>query len=340
MKAKAILSALFIFIFCVTPAFAKIWRVDNNATILNAGDFTTLQKAVDAAADGDTIYVFGSSTTYEGITLSKKFSIFGPGFFLNENPGTSVRLVSAQIYQNGLTFDTGSEGSFISGLHFPSDINIKVNNIIIKRNLVNTITLSKDISNINILQNYINGDINVGENNNNIIISNNSGRNINIGAKNNDILISNNNLNSINSGSISSILIITNNLIYSGINVYNSTLDNNILCAGNFTGTGNSYRNNLGNSTQFGTLDGNQSSIDVSKVCIDTGSTDGKKKLAVNSPALKAGTGGTDIGMFGGSNPYVLSGIPEIPLIYYFTGSATGSETRGLEIHLKGKSVR
>ena len=32
-----------------------------------------------------------------------------------------------------------------------------------------------------------------------------------------------------------------------------------------------------------------------------------------------AGVSGTDCGIFGGTIPYVLSGLPDIPAIYYFT---------------------
>jgi hypothetical protein len=53
---------------------------------------------------------------------------------------------------------------------------------------------------------------------------------------------------------------------------------------------------------------------------VDAGSDDAKYQLAAASPAIGGGVdiSGTkpDCGAFGGNDPYVLSGIPNIPTIY------------------------
>ena len=133
-------------------------------------------------------------------------------------------------------------------------------------------------------------------------------------------------------------LIISHNTIHRDITVHNSFLDNNILQSGTFTGTSNSYNNNICNETQFGTENGNISDVNMSLVFVGEGSTDGQYRLREDSPARGAGTGGTDIGMFGGSSPYVLSGIPDIPSIYSFSGPATGTNAGGLTVRVKAKS--
>jgi hypothetical protein len=76
----------------------------------------------------------------------------------------------------------------------------------------------------------------------------------------------------------------------------------------------------------------------MSTVFIGTGSTDGKWQLKDNSPAKGAGTEGTDIGPFGGPKPYILSGIPNIPRIYFFDSPTSVTGTTGLPVHLKAKS--
>ena len=44
-----------------------------------------------------------------------------------------------------------------------------------------------------------------------------------------------------------------------------------------------------------------------------TGSTDGRYKLKAGSPAIGYGVGGVDCGIYGGPEPYVLSGMPTVP---------------------------
>ena len=72
-------------LLCVAPiASAKIWRLDN---VQNA-DFSSITTAHSSAASGDTVYVAGSVNNYGSVTLTKKLTIIGPGYFLAENPQT------------------------------------------------------------------------------------------------------------------------------------------------------------------------------------------------------------------------------------------------------------
>ena len=125
--------------------------------------------------------------------------------------------------------------------------------------------------------------------------------------------------------------------------VYNSNVTNNIMYRGTFEGTGNLSSNNISNGTQFGTTDGNQSSVDMTTVFLGTGSYDNFFKLKTGSPAIAAGYGSTqqvpvDAGMYGGSTPYVLSGIPAIPSIYYFKNQPVGSNSDPIDVQVKVRS--
>ena len=60
--------------------------------------------------------------------------------------------------------------------------------------------------------------------------------------------------------------------------------------------------------------------------------------LKPNSPAKGAGSGGTDIGMFGGVNPYVLSGIPSVPTFYQLTAPSNTATTNPYVITFSVKS--
>ncbi|MCF8412299.1 MAG: hypothetical protein K9G44_02700 [Melioribacteraceae bacterium] len=317
----------------VTIISGKIWYVDQNTA--NNPDFTTLQAAHDGAASGDTIYVAGFNNSYGYLTLTKKLFIFGPGYFLYENSDTQVRPAEAIV--GHITFQTGSEGSLITGLSVYSSgyIRISVDKVIIKRNKVISdygsplITVTDNSSNVSIVQNYVvgsrNAAISIGNYCYNIIVANNY---LEGGEYNRTALTCTEN----------SSMDLQNNIFLRSVKIYNSIFYNNIQKDGSFSGSSNDIKNNIGNSTQFGTDNGNQSNIDMSTVFTDTGSTDGKWQLKENSPAKGAGFSGEDCGIFGGNNPYVLSGLPAIPAIYYIDAPTTGTDKQGLPVTIKIKA--
>ena len=69
---------------CMTlAANATILRVSNvNGS---SAPYSTIQAAVEAANEGDTIMVDGSNTDYEKTTIDKRLVLIGPGFWINEN---------------------------------------------------------------------------------------------------------------------------------------------------------------------------------------------------------------------------------------------------------------
>jgi hypothetical protein len=57
--------------------------------------------------------------------------------------------------------------------------------------------------------------------------------------------------------------------------------------------------------------------------------------LNVSSPAKAKGIGGIDCGVFAGSKPYVLSGIPPFPMITAFTQGAVSGGNMPITISIK-----
>jgi hypothetical protein len=317
MKAFTILTILLIINCSTFPA--KIWRVNNNAEA--DADFTTLQDANNAALNGDTILVEGSATIYGDATITRTFYIVGTGYFLDENPETQANTESAKFGR--ITFNSGSEGSILTGFQM-NYISINTNDIAITRNNISyTIWINSGVSNITIEQIYA-GYISQ----------------IQVGANCQNITIRNNYLHSHSAPLIDSesttILLIYNNIFqhvlagaYTSIDVHNSVLNNNILINGDFIGTNNIFNNNLANENQFGTENGNQANVNMGNVFVGLlgNSTDGQWQLLQGSSAIGAGLNGEDCGMFGGSTPYVLSGMPTM-----------GTSQGGLDIHLKAKT--
>ena len=70
--------------------------------------------------------------------------------------------------------------------------------------------------------------------------------------------------------------------------------------------------------------------------------TDAQWRLKAGSPALGAGRESTpqnpiDAGIFSGEAPYVISGLPPIPHIYFMETTPIGSNVIPLEVTIKVK---
>jgi len=329
-------------------SFGKIWIVDNNVGS-TAKDFTSLMEAHDGASAGDTLYLIGSPNNYKSgnndVTnvITKRLVIIGPGYFLSENPNTQVSPASSYLTtvlfcNEEIEFAPGSEGSVMMGLIIRR-IKITTNNIIIKRNLFvdgacpsEKITISG--SNIFIVQNYIGGTgngtgIKVNAGFSNIVINNNFILNYCYGCGGGIV-----SLNSANSS-----LEVSNNIFTGGINVSNSIVQNNIFLTNNiFSASTSIVRNNLHVFNSLPAGNGNTNGVSTTSMFEGPGSTDGQWKLKIGSLAIGVGFNGVDCGMFGGPEPYVLSGIPPIPTIYSLTAPAVGEKNTGLPIQIKVKS--
>jgi hypothetical protein len=309
-------------------------RVNNNPGI--DADYTNLQDANDNANDGDTIYLESSETGYPYAEITKSITIIGPGYFLNENPETQANALEARL--DGIIFNTGSAGSIITGCNTGSyHAYIKENNISIIRCAVNNIYLSGVIENILILQNYISGGILESGGGNvitNSLISNNIIQQlIDINSLNSSVQIVNNVFKDY--GSSKPTIYCFNSLIQNNISAdIDSPLDE-----GN---RGNTVMNNI-LAIDGINANGNQYNIDMTNVFADFDGTlgysaDGKWQLKAGSPAIGAGTGDVDCGVFGGVNPYVLSGLPDLPHIYEAIIPATANSGDGLSVTIKVKA--
>lgn len=335
---------LAIVLLCIESSYAKIWRVNNNTGI--SADFTTLQAAHDGAAAGDTVYLESSANSYGGLNSTKRLAIIGTGYFLNQNTGLQAFSLPSKV--DAINFNAGSSGSSIEGLSFNgSAVSINVSDIVIRRN--HFASFSGAIADYGV------GIIYIYSSASNIIISQNFAVIINNNSASTGILITNNFIafysyyGDATTGEClrlhdNTIAIIKNNIFRRGtVTASNSSLTNNIMYNGFLAGTGNLVSNNIGNATQFGTADGNQSNVDMATVFVATGSADAFFKLKVGSPAIGAGYGSTipnpiDAGMYGGTGSYVLSGIPAIPAIYFFANKPVGSNSDPIDVQIKVRS--
>ena len=133
--------------------------------------------------------------------------------------------------------------------------------------------------------------------------------------------------------------IFSGNDSYNHVNAKETQLYNNIMIQGSFTPNGSYYNNNIGNSTQFGTADGNQENVSMATVFVDhTTGIDSDLQIATGSPAIGAGLFGEDCGMYGGDHPYLISLLPAIPAIWEVTLNNYGSDNVTIDVNIKAKS--
>ena len=322
-------------------ANAKKWRVNNTPGIV--ADFTTPDVAVSSllVLAGDTIYIEGSQIGYSDrdLWIYKPLVIQGTGFFLNENPKTQNFKLPAIIRTIGVY--PGASGTIISGLIINGYIQISESNITIKNNYV----AGRNVND------YIIGDIHVDDNLNNIIISKNINPNcrFSIGENVTNIVITNNYFHNwdanwrplLTSGSYNS-GIINNNIFVGGTIQTNFIVySNNIFISCNISDTTtNVFMNNLCDGVFLPVLSlGNIRNVNMAEVFVGaTGnSTDGQWQLKTGSPAIGAATDGGDCGMFGGVDPYQLSGISG-PSIYSIIMPNAGTPANGINVTVKAKA--
>lgn len=348
---KLVLLSLLLGLVLTINAQPKIWSVSKDAA--QKTDYSEIQAAVDAASPGDYIYVYPS--VYEnGFTMGIPLIIVGPGYFLGDNPDTQINKSPATV-KGEISVGTSTSGTIITGLNIENTVTIQsTSNIIIKRNWIKSLQI-KGSTGIQIKQNFIEGNSLTDQ-----VTSRDGCGNqpvyaaIHIGANSSDINLLNNFIKNGDYGSAcqpsqralhtveTSYSLVKNNIIDGNLDGYNISFENNILVAGIERGlNSSSYNNNIAYNTLFGTTNGNQPNIAITTVFVGSTSNpsaDGRWQLKNGSPARAAGLNGVDCGIFGGSDPYVLSGIPDIPAIYFFEAPDGASTTNGLPVHVKIKS--
>ena len=343
-KIFTLLSIPCLVLFSLT-VHAKIWRVNNNLGI--TADFTTFNAAANSASvlAGDTLYMEPSNTQYStgSFTLTKRLVVVGPGFFLDPasastpgNAGLQVTTFDSEIAF--IRFGAGSDGSRFLGvtlagsIYFNGSSNVSFEKVYFPGGIYfengtnDAITIRKCFFN-----NGVNISGVVAATVTNFVCENNIFYN---GAYITLTTLS-------GSGNI-----VRNNSIVGGnaFTLSNTYVANNIFAVGSQCTFANcTIKNNLFQIAQTlpGTAVGNQLSVNMANVYVGgaTGSLDSRTALKAGSPALAAGlTIGAvvtpDCGAFGATDPYKLSGIPNIPSIYAMTvpisipsGSATMNVT-------------
>ena len=315
-------------LFGVTLFAQNTWTVDNRPG--TTAQFTSLQAAIDAAAEGDFIYIHPSATSYSNVTLIKRLHLRGIGHNPELGNGLSANLSSLQLSTQS---SSSPSGSSISGLNISSfQINSALqafSDVVIQNNRIGSLTLTKG-SNCIVQGNIFNPQFASA-------IFFGSGTNANN-------LISNNIFNSITNGSASEACIagvnesttVTNNIfIFNGTSgnpgifrdSTNPIANNNIFVLNN--NVSNDFRNpnstvsfqncltfSYGGQT-INALNGNNNLNNTNPQFVNIGTPENPAftynknyKLQVGSPAIDAGSDGDDLGIYGQGFLFQMKGYP------------------------------
>ncbi|AOW19529.1 hypothetical protein LPB138_02030 [Urechidicola croceus] len=335
--------------------------VDNNAGA--AADYADLQAAIDAAVDGDVIYIQQSSTSYGSVTLNKALTLVG-----RSHSDAGYKSTIDYLY-----LDEGASDSTIKGLDITSGIyenssTVPIENLAFFDNDIAAVSIGSVITFNNILfQGNVIQFLKVYSNSSNILINNNIFTNAyssNIYFGMTDTLLFDNN-------------IIRGYYLY-GVTIYNATTDgvlniNNCIFVTNWgsdvdiTIQGGSYQMNnclTYNYNESGTLNiatnsfpvntTNNMLLNIDPLFTSLDPTDNSSivgasgttwnpyeddlTLQADSPAIGAGSGGTDLGIYQGYNFKNFGEPTGIPAMKIESYSSTVPKNGDLTVTISAKA--
>jgi hypothetical protein len=297
-------------------------RTVSNATV-SAGQYTTVQAAVDASVVGDTIYIHGSQTNYGDVTLNKRLVLIGAGHSLT---GTQFNFQTRLNYiyfsqGNSTTLPTGSTIKGISAFGvYGLGGSLPVNNIILERNYFSGYGGPTSILGTGwIFRNNFTSKLNIN-NFKNIIISNNVIDTYIAYSNQPSVIITNNIFLSLTYLSEVSYATVTNNIFINPRSLENypgpqNTWNKNIMI---YADPANYQTFPPANNTGVGNLNTTDNQF-TTTIPLNITLLDATKQdwiLFATSIGYKYGTDGTDVGIHGGSYPMPnMTGAPNIPQI-------------------------
>jgi len=349
MKPHLLLLYVLLLISAGQAMAQTIRRCNNTPGITGPNIYSTIQAAHDAAANGDIIYMEASGTNYGPLVCAKRLIIYGRGYYLSTNPNGNDSQIDAEI--GNVTFNNGSNNTLLSGMDVQGSITFgtSVSGITVERSYVERGILfnstcngaaslfanSCTIKQCFIKARGIRGSCGVPENNANRITIQNCI--LHTSFETCSICDEFSHFSQLNNA------LISNNIASSAFRVVNSTITNCLFDGGvsQTTASTFSYCFSKG-ANALPTGNGNRNGVDFRDLftsnAANPNTPDTNYQLATGSPARGAGLNGTDVGPFGGPNPYVLSGQPPIPIITNLVSPPSANNNAPLNVRISVRS--
>ncbi len=285
---------------------------------------------------------------FNSATMSKRLVIIGPGYFLGQNTGLQANTISMDSTTGTLTINNinASNSTFIGCTLGWARVNINANGI---SNLsfircwfktastnISGIGFDQNATNFNFIQcSFTDFAVDCSSA---VTLTGFSFLNCLFYQINSGYYVFNIS-NDASSGLIQNCVFATPSVIIGNTLKGSWLFNNNISQMPVLLGAGIIYNNNLCTGTQIPSGNGNLQNQTWANIFTLTGSTDARYTLKTGSTAIGAGVGGTNCGIFGGTTPYRLSGIPSVPTIYSLT-SPQGTIPAGntVQINLSTRS--
>lgn len=309
---------------------AAILTVDNNPGAV--AQYTNFADAYAAAMNGDTILLAGSPAAYGNHAILKRLIIIGPGYTLG---GQTLNRNTAKITISTLknNFGETSENSRFIGLEVTlrdgANNNFAPHVEYDRCAVITTNTFTDRLTKPVLFRRclFLGWGPSFSNGTEGSVISNSifltttfsTGRNISL-----DGCVVNTSAIGSESGSSS----IINTIFIKGVP---TSLTQNVSLVNCMSVETNSLPNHSGN------ING---PINPLNVFVGGTSTDIDVyyRLKVGSPAIGSGLGGIDMGAFGGSTPYIPSGLPGIPRLTKLAVPTTATSTSGLRFEVSAQA--
>ena len=319
---------------CAANATAATWTVDTNTG--RPADFRSLQAAHDSASvhNGDVLHLIASTVSYGALNLTKPLTIIGPGYFLNQNLSFPVAAPSALT--GTITFSPGSDGSLITGLEIAVVSCAGANNLTIKRNyMLGSIAAANftNSSNVGIFQNYVAGNLlfsGIPYGYYYVFGTSNSGVTVHGNYFGGELWLGDDD----DSGDVQ-FNIFGNNLVSSVAVGGSSYVANNIIIGNLAMGSSGyaeyNWRAGASGGTE-GVSHGWTTEVTFDDQFLNAGSLDVRRQLKPGAAVKGTGKSGVDPGMFSGPDPYIISGLPAVPIIVGIQAPTSASTASGLPV--------
>jgi hypothetical protein len=337
MKLLLSLVVALLTIQIVTQA-QTIRRCNNTPGITGPNIYSTIQAAHDAAAPGDIIYIEPSSVNYGSLACGKRLTIYGRGYYFDQTPD-KTNIGNTDL--TNVTFGSGSTGTTLSGVFISRDMIFTgaISNVTVERCFINgSTTFTSNCAeapirpiNCTLKQCYFNSGGVFGSCGD-PIERNSSGINIL-----NCIVVSFNTWSIQNLNNVS----ITNSILQNGTRLLTNCTITNSIFNGISTNSirATSYANNISTQNDLPSGNGNVGGVAWTTLYnVANPRSEADYQLSASSAAKGTGTNGTDIGAFGGPNPYVLTGQPPIPIITNLVSSPSGNNNAPLNVRISVRS--